>query len=102
MHGQRRDDEDCEGNAEIMSSQTSAKIPTSLAPFFQEYDLASLRIEQDASTIIERTLRYGTRSELRWLFSVYQREQIENWFQKWGKFGLPEPHFTFWKLLLEI
>jgi hypothetical protein len=76
-------------------------IPASLAPFFQEYDLASLRIEQDANTIIERTLRYGTRSELRWLFSVYRGEQIKYWLQIWGNFGLPEPHFTFWKLLLE-
>ena len=53
-----------------MSSQT---IPTSLAPFFQEYDLGRLHIELDASTIIERTLRYGTRAELRWLFSIYPR-----------------------------
>lgn len=82
-----------------MSSQN---IPTSLAPFFQEYDLAHLGIEQDASTIIERTLRYGTRAELRWLFSSYPREQIEAWHQKWGKYGLPEPHYSFWKLILEL
>jgi hypothetical protein len=83
-----------------MSSQMSSTIPTSLAPFFQEYDLASLHIEQDASTIIERTLRYGTRSELRWLFSVYTRKRIKEWFEKWGKYGLPEPHYSFWKLIL--
>jgi len=101
VRGQRGDDEDYQGNAGIMSTQKNANIPASLAPFFQEYDLARLHVEQDASTIIERTLRYGTRSELRWLFSVYHREQIKDWYQKWGKYGLPEPHFTFWKLLLE-
>ena len=85
-----------------MSAQTSQTIPTSLAPFFQEYDLACLRIEQDASTIIERTLRYGTRSELRWLFSVYPRQQVKEWLQSWGKYGLPEPHYSFWKLILEL
>jgi len=85
-----------------MPSQTSQSIPTSLGPFFQEYDLAQLRIEQDASTIIERTLQYGTRSELHWLFSIYSREKIKDWLQKWGKYGLPEPHYSFWKLILEI
>ena len=85
-----------------MSSRMTANIPTSLAPFFQEYNLAQLRIEQDASTIIERTLRYGTRSELRWLFSVYSSEQIKEWLKKWGIYGLPEPHYSFWKLILEL
>ena len=83
----------------LMSSQT---IPTSLAPFFQEYDLGHLHIEQDASTIIERTLRYGTRVELHWLFSVYPREKIKDWLQKWGRYGLPEPHYSFWKLILQL
>lgn len=85
-----------------MPSQTNSTIPTSLAPFFQEYNLAQLRIERDASTIIERTLHYGTRSELRWLFSVYSRKRIKEWFEKWGKYGLPEPHYSFWKLILEL
>lgn len=102
MRGQRGDDEDRGRDARIMSTQKKTNIPASLAPFFQEYDLAHLHLEQDAGTIIERTLRYGTRSELRWLFSVYHRERIRDWLQKWGEFGLPEPHFTFWKLLLEI
>lgn len=84
------------------SIQASPAIPTSLAPFFQEYNLSRLHIERDASTIIERTLRFGTRAELRWLFSVYPRENIKNWFQNWGKYGLPEPHYSFWKLILNL
>ena len=43
--------------------------PGSLAPFFQEYDLAHLDLERSAATIIERTLQYGNREEIRWLFS---------------------------------
>lgn len=77
-------------------------IPSTLAPFFQEYDLTKLRIQQDASTIIERTLRFGTRPELRWLFSTYSLEQVSHWVQQWGRFGLPEPHLSFWKLILDI
>jgi hypothetical protein len=77
-------------------------IPSTLAPFFQEYNLENLRIQQDSSTIIERTLRFGTRSELRWLFSTYSLEQVNRWVQQWGRFGLPEPHLSFWKLILDI
>ena len=48
-------------------------IPLSLAPFFQEYDLGKLDSQKDIATILERTLRYGNRAELRWLFSVSAR-----------------------------
>lgn len=37
-------------------------IPSTLAPFFQEYDLKNLRVRQDAFAIIERILRFGTRT----------------------------------------
>jgi hypothetical protein len=77
-------------------------IPSTLAPFFQEYHLADLRIQQDSGTVIERTLRFGTRAELRWLFSTYSREQISTWVREWGRWGLPEPHFSFWKSVLGI
>lgn len=77
-------------------------IPSTLAPFFQEYDLTHLRIQQDAGTIIERTLRFGTRVELHWLFSTYSLEQVSQWVQQWGRLGLPEPHLSFWKLILNI
>ena len=77
-------------------------IPATLAPFFQEYDLAQLNPQKDAATIIERTLRFGTRTELRWLFLEFSREQVRAWIQAWGKFALPEPHLSFWRLVLEI
>jgi hypothetical protein len=77
-------------------------IPPTLAPFFQEYDLTHLRIQQDSGTIIERTLRFGTRSELRWLFATYSLEEVSRWVRQWGQFGLPEPHLTFWRLVLDL
>jgi hypothetical protein len=77
-------------------------IPSTLAPFFQEYSLENLSIQQNAGTIIERTLRFGTRLELRWLFSIYPIEQVSQWVREWGRFGLPEPHHSFWKLILDI
>lgn len=77
-------------------------IPQTLAPFFQEYSLAQLDPQRDYATIIERTLRYGTREELRWLFKMYSRAQIAEWVTQWGTFGLPEPHLSFWRLFLGI
>ena len=81
---------------------TTHPIPSTLAPFFQEYDLARLNPQRDSATIIERTLRYGTRAELRWLFVEFSRQQIIEWIQAWGKFALPDPHLSFWRLVLEI
>jgi hypothetical protein len=77
-------------------------IPTSLAPFFQEYNLEQLSLERSAATIIERTLQFGNRAEIRWLFSRYPHQRIRDWVQLWGKLALPEPHLTFWTLVLEI
>jgi len=77
-------------------------IPSTLAPFFQEYDLARLDPQKDAPTLIERTLRFGTRAELRWLFHALPRAQIRAWVQTWGSLALPEPHLSFWRLVLEI
>ena len=78
------------------------EIPHSLAPFFQEYDVNSLDADQAASTIIERTLRYGSRAELRWLFARYPRPVIADWVRRWGRYALPAPHLAFWKLLLQL
>jgi hypothetical protein len=76
-------------------------IPPSLAPFFQEYDLSTLSSEKDAFTIIERTLQFGNRSELRWLFHTYSSKQIADWIRRYGKDCLPQPHLTFWEIILE-
>jgi len=74
----------------LRSNLFMSPIPSSLTPFFQEYDLATLNPKRDAATIIERTLRYGTRAE------------VADWVQKWGRFGLPAPHLAFWRLVLGL
>jgi len=81
---------------------TSTPIPRSLAPFFQEYELVDLDLRRSAPTIIERVLQYGNRTELRWLFLVYPQDQIKTWVRQWGKYALPEPHLTFWNLVLAL
>ena len=78
------------------------RIPRSLAPFFQEYDLDALDPDTGAATIIERTLRYGNRIELRWLFSRFPEPAIADWVRDWGSYGLPAPHLTFWRLILGL
>ena len=77
-------------------------VPLSLAPFFQEYDIASINPETDSFTIIERTLQFGNREELRWLFETYSREQITSWVRHFGKDRLPQPHRRFWEIILDI
>ncbi|MCI0520819.1 MAG: hypothetical protein L0Z70_11280 [Chloroflexi bacterium] len=84
------------------ADELPSPILASLAPFFQEYDLARLDLERSASTIIERVLQFGNRAEIGWLFSVYSRQQIAGWVRRWGNDALPEPHRTFWRLALDL
>ena len=77
-------------------------IPPTLAAFLQEYELAQLNPQRDMHLLIERTLQYGNRSEVRWLFSIYTRAQIRAWVQRFGKERLPQPHRAFWQIILEI
>jgi len=77
-------------------------IPTTLTPFFQEYDLAALDSQKDAHTIIERALQFGNRAELRWLFSIYPRDQIVAWVRQFGEEKLPQPHRVFWQIIFDI
>lgn len=77
-------------------------IPPTLAPFFQEYEFSKMSPQKDSHTIIERTLQFGNRSEIRWLFTVYSTEQITTWVKRFGKDKLPQPHRAFWQIVLEI
>ncbi|MDE3091761.1 MAG: hypothetical protein KGJ80_20505, partial [Chloroflexota bacterium] len=66
-----------------MISETSQKeIPRTLAPFFQEYTFETLDAERDAELVIERTLAWGNREELRWLFGRYGRARVAEWVQR--------------------
>ncbi len=85
-----------------MVDVTNRMIPPTLAPFFQEYDLAALDPQDAAPLIFERTLQYGDRTELRWLFDQYPLQQIRDWVRHSGKERLPHPHLDFWQIVLEI
>lgn len=77
-------------------------IPSTLAPFFQEYDLTSLDLQSAAPLIFERILQFGDRAELHWLFTRYPRRQIRDWVMQFGRERLPHPHLDFWQIVLEI
>jgi len=77
-------------------------IPSTLAPFFQEYDLAKLNPQKDSHTIIERVLQFGNRTEIRWLFNTYPEKEIANWVRQFGKDKLPQPHRAFWQVVLDV
>jgi hypothetical protein len=81
---------------------TSAGIPISLRPFFQEYELEKLDPEKSAFTVIERTLAWGDIEELRWLFSRYGNARIEQWIREAGWRCLPKRRFKFWITLFRI
>ncbi len=83
-------------------SATNAGIPDSLRASFQEYDFEQLDLEQHGGLIIERTLAYGNRREVRWLFEVYGRTQIVTWLEQLGTRRLPWRRYNLWCVLLGL
>jgi hypothetical protein len=77
-------------------------IPSTLSPFFQEYDFSKLNLQADSHTIIERILQFGNRAELCWLFKTYSERQITEWVREFGNEKLPQPHRTFWQIVLDV
>lgn len=84
-----------------MPAQTPA-IPSSLQPYFQEYDLTALDLRRDANLIIQRTLEFGTWDEIRWLFLVYRRERIRRFLSQHGERWLQPVTFNYWRKLLRL
>jgi hypothetical protein len=74
---------------------TERGIPRGLAPFLQEYDVDKLDPKRARDTLIERTLRYGNRAEIRWLFHCYGERSIAEWVRRWGHLALPRVHLVF-------
>ena len=81
---------------------TETGIPNSLAPCFQEYDLAQLDPEQHSDLILERTLAYGDRRAARWLWRHYGRERMRDWVARDGARRLPWRRYTLWCVLLDL
>jgi hypothetical protein len=77
-------------------------IPSSLQPYFQEYDLTALRLRRDANLIIQRILEFGTWDELRWLFGVYSRRRVQRFLREHGERWLNPVTFNYWRKLLGV
>ncbi len=82
--------------------QTPAGIPTTLRPFFQEYDLENLDPERSAFTVIERTLAWGDLPELRWLFARYGSERLADWVRQAGWYCLPRRRLKYWLCFFDL
>jgi hypothetical protein len=78
-----------------------SSIPSSLAAFLPEYEVETLDLRTAAPLIIERALQFGNRIELHWLFTQYSRIQIIDWFKKYARERLPNPHRAFWQIILD-
>lgn len=87
---------------EAKAPTTAAGIPISLRACFQEYDFEQLDSVQHSDLIIERTLAYGNRQEVRWLLSQYGRNQIVTWLQRLGARRLPWRRYNLWCVLLGL
>jgi hypothetical protein len=81
---------------------TTAGIPRSLAPCFQEYDLERLDPAQHGDLVIERVLAYGDRRELCWLFERYSRTRVVEWVRQFGARRLPWRRYNLWCVLLRL
>jgi len=81
---------------------SSSQIPASLQPYFQEYNLASLNIAEDANLIIQRTLEFGDWEEIRWLFQAYRSRRIRLFLREHGERWLKPVTFNYWRKLLGI
>jgi hypothetical protein len=81
---------------------TPAGIPRSLAPFFQEYDLDHLDTTEHSSLIIERTLAFGDRRELRWLLNRYGKSALREWVRASGARRLPWRRYNMWCVLMGL
>jgi hypothetical protein len=93
------------GTGEILQDPpgyTPGGIPRSLKPFFQEYDLDRLRLGTHSSLIMERTLAYGDRRELRWLFDRYGKRALREWVHSCGARRLPWRRYNLWCVLLKL
>lgn len=89
-------------NEDAVISMTEKGIPVTLRASFQEYDFEQLDPSHNSDLIIERTLAYGNRAELRWLFNRYGRAQVAGWVQQLGARRLPWRRYNLWCVLLGL
>jgi len=78
------------------------RIPVSARPFFQEYNLEHLDVDQHAALVIERILQYGNRAEVRWLSETYGRDQIRHWLIQSGMSRLSLRRYHLWRFVFDL
>lgn len=78
------------------------KIPASARPFFQEYNVDLLDVDQHATLIIERILAYGSRAEVRWLLETYGRVQVRGWVAWSGLTRLSRRRYHLWCFVFDL
>ena len=81
---------------------TAKGIPRALQFAFQEYDIEKLDPHEHAFTVIERTLAFGNREELRWLFSRYGAQQLIAWMRQAGWRRLPRRRLILWTVYFDL
>ena len=92
----------CMKKVKSLTLSAPAQTPDSLRPFFQEYKFEDLHPAQHGELVIERTLAYGNRVEIRWLFDTYGAAQITAWLARFGAQRLPWRRYNLWCVLLEL
>lgn len=78
------------------------QIPATAKPFFQEYNLDLLNVDQHADLIIERILAYGNRAEVRWLLEIYGRDQVRDWIIQLGISRLSRRRYHLWCFVFDL
>jgi len=66
-------------------SNTEAKIPDSFQGILWSKNIKNLDLEKDKIYIIHQVLSYGTIKQIKWLFGIYEREEVEEIFSKCPK-----------------
>ncbi|MDP2965396.1 MAG: hypothetical protein Q8N39_05070 [Pelolinea sp.] len=78
------------------------QIPSSVKPFFQEYDFTRLNIRQHKTLLMERILALGNRQEIQWLIQTFGKPAIRDWLAQSGEKRLPWRRFHLWCLLFGL
>jgi hypothetical protein len=86
----------------VKQTTQSAKIPSSIAPFFQEYDFSLIDPASHAPLIIERVLTYGNRGEVKWLIQTMGEKGIRDWLVQSGSQRLPWRRYHLWCLVFNV
>lgn len=78
------------------------QIPGTARPFFQEYNVDLLDVNEHAPLIIERILAYGNRDEVRWLLETYGQQWVRDWVLQSGRSRLSKRRYHLWCFVFDL